>query len=140
MTENETIDTNRQKILNYGGAPPLGADAAMKLLGVTSFLELRQLRWRGKLLGLSVSEWQPSSDEHKILYPRWQFGGDGKLLPALQDVLAWATLGDPWGAADLLTSPQRHLDGRIPIEILKTEPTPDTLQKIINIFRRAYDK
>lgn len=140
MTGNEAIETSRQKILNYGGTPPLDADATIKLLGVTRFLELRELRRRGKLLGLSVGEWQPSCDEHKILYPRWQFGENGKLLPALQDVLERANLGDPWGAADILTSPQRHLDGRIPIEMLKTAPTPDTLQKIINIFRRVYDK
>jgi hypothetical protein len=122
----------RKEILNYGGTPPYEAKKTMELLGVSTRQALGERRRKGQLLGLPVGE-------RRILYPRWQFDANGKLLSGLDEVLASAPRDDPWGVADILTSPQGVFDGRSPIQVLEGGEEPDAVRKTIRIVRRAYD-
>lgn len=76
-------------------------------------------RWRaeGRIFGLPVGA--------RILFPAFQFGPEGRPLPALADVIAETVrrLGmGPWALALWLRGPSSALDGRSPLELLGSEP------------------
>ncbi|MDO8515688.1 MAG: hypothetical protein Q7S28_00360 [bacterium] len=130
----------RRQILNYGGASPYDELRVMKLLRVRSPQELGVLWRQGKLLCLPRDGWGPFNDGSiELLYPRWQFGAKGKLLQGLEEIiLVAALLDDPWGVADILTSPQKIFNGRTPIDMLRDGDTSDVVRKTIKLIRRAY--
>lgn len=129
----DDLVVQRDAILNYGGRPPYEAKRVMKLLGVETRQALFDRRLKGKLLALPMGE-------RKLLYPHWQFAGtNGELVPGLSDVLKKAPRGDPWGVADILTSPQRTLGGETPIAVLAREKEPEAKRKVLSLLRRAYE-
>ncbi len=126
---NELV-AEREAILTFGGEPPLSAQEAMSLLGITTRQGLAKRRRTRSLLGLPLGE-------RRIVYPRWQFTRRGTLIPGLETVLAAAPTDDPWGIADLLTSPQSTLGGREPVTLLR-EKGEAAINDILPIFERTY--
>jgi hypothetical protein len=129
----------RNEILNYGGMPPYDTFEVVAIVGAASPMALHELRIQGKLLGLPIDGLYPQLGAHKIFYPRWQFDADVKLLPGLEEILMAAPQKDPWGVADILTSPQEIFNDRAPIEALKDENVSDTVQKTIALIRCTYE-
>lgn len=81
------------------------------LLGVTTRQAVHDLVQRGRLLGL------PTRDGHTV-YPRFQFGPDGRPYTALSKVITAfrAAEADPWTIASWFTSEQPELDGLTPVD------------------------
>lgn len=129
----DDLVAQRELILNYGGRPPYEARKVMKLLGVETRQALFDRRMKGKLFALPLGE-------RYLLYPHWQFAGaSGELVPGLSDVLEKAPRGDPWGVADILTSPQETLAGETPLAVLARQKEPDAKRKVLALLRRAYE-
>ncbi len=127
----DDLIAQRDATLNYGGKPPYEPRRVMQLLAVTTRQALAERRRKGQLLGLPVGE-------RKILYPQWQFGDHGSLIPGLAEVLAVTPREDPWGVADILTSPQEIFDGQTPIDVLARGSKPQAVKKTVELVRRAY--
>ena len=116
----------KNRILGYGETPPRSADKVIESLKLVE---------RGLLIGL------PSNGFFKTLYPSWQFGSDGQLLPGFTEILGMTPKDDPWGVADILTSPQRVFGGRTPIEMLRDrkEERDSIVRRTIDMIRFTYD-
>lgn len=127
----DELEAQRQAIANWGGESALAPAETMQRLGLTTRQGLSRRRHARQLLGLPLGQ-------RRFLYPRWQFGPDGALLPGLPEVFAFAPSDDPWGVADLLTSPKHTLDDRTPIEALRDDPE-SALAQIRAIFERVYE-
>ena len=91
----------------------LGLKDVQALLGVTTRQAVHDLVQRGRLLGLPTRE-------GRTVYPRFQFGPDGRPHAALGRVTAAfrAVEADPWTIASWFTSAQPELDGLTPAEWL----------------------
>jgi hypothetical protein len=83
------------------------------LLGVSRRQAVHDLVQRGRLLGLPLRE-------GRIVYPRFQFGPNGRPFPALGSVLAAfrAVEANPWTIASWCTTEQPELQGLTPAEWL----------------------
>lgn len=129
----DDLVAQREAILGYGGKGPYDADEVMQLVGVRTRQALAEQRKKGRLFALPIGE-------RKLLYPHWQFAGkNGELVPGLSDVLEKSPRGDPWGVADILTSPQEVFGGETPIEVLAREKEPKAKRKVLALLRRAYE-
>ena len=126
----DDLSRQRDEILGWGGRGALTALQAMHLLGLTTRQGLSRRRHARQLLGLPLGE-------RRFAYPRWQFDGSGSLIPGLKEILASAPSDDPWGLADLLTTPQRSLGGEAPIDALRND-VATALPKILGILERTY--
>lgn len=76
---------------------------------------LRQLREAGRLVGISGGARRPT------LYPYWQFGPDGTMLPGLEEVVR-ASREAGMGPETLhffMTEPNERLSGARPAELLR---------------------
>lgn len=64
------------------------------------------------------------------LYPSFQFGAKGALLPRLTEVLGGLdpALQDPWGDAVWLNAPARELGGLTPAQALRTDRVADAVR------------
>jgi hypothetical protein len=92
------------------------------LLGVTTRQAIHDLVQRGRLLGL------PIRGGRKV-YPRFQFGTDGRPYPGLAPLLAIfrAVEANPWTIASWFTTEQPELDGLTPVEWLAGAHDPERL-------------
>jgi hypothetical protein len=127
----DELAAQRQAIANWGGSAALTPAETMKRLGLGTRQGLSRRRHARQLFGLPLGE-------RRYVYPRWQFGRGGALVPGLAEVLALAPADDPWGVADLLTSRQHTLDDRSPIEALR-EDRASALPQIRAILERVYE-
>ena len=86
-------------------------------LGV-SRQRLHQLVREGRLLAV------PGGPRRALLYPAWQFRGDGQPLPGLERLIAAARAAelDPETLHFLMTEPHDRLGGRSPADLLTEGP------------------
>jgi hypothetical protein len=100
----------------------LGMHDVQALLGVTTRQAVHDLVKRGRLLGLLTRD-------GRTLYPRFQFGADGRPDPALGNLLAvfHAVDVNPWTIASWFATEQSELDGRSPAEWLAAGDDPERL-------------
>jgi hypothetical protein len=119
-------------IMYYGGKPPYSARETQAQLELTR-QGLAQRRKTGKLLGLPIGP-------RRVKYPAWQFDfrRSDNLVAELAKVLGAAPRDDPWGVADILTSPQPSIASRVPIDVLRAgDVSAETLEEIIGLVDDA---
>jgi hypothetical protein len=75
--------------------------------------------------------------ENKALYPRFQFR-DGSPIPAIARVLdLFPDHFTGWDIAFFFTSPNSYLDGKKPVDLLKTDP--ERVVSLVHAFVRPAD-
>ena len=126
----DELSSQKRQITAFGGHDPLSPTETMRLLGLAGPRALAKARQARCVLGL------PTGD--RFVYPAWQFTPAGALLPGLEVLLATPAGADPWGLADLLTSPTAFIGGRAPIDAL-AEGDPAALHETLLILDRVYN-
>lgn len=108
----------RQQILEAeGGTLTVSEVAAM--LGITR-QAVDKRRKAGKLIALSLGQ-------RGYAYPRWQFTGDGHVLPGLEEVLDELDLPDGWGQIGFVLSPNTRLSRKRPLDLLRAGMIDDAI-------------
>jgi hypothetical protein len=88
------------------------ADRVMETLAIDNIDALEDLRSQQEIIGLW---WQ-----NRYLYPAWQFGADGEVLPGLVTVLTALSEYSDWQKLQFLLSPNSRLDDeKMPLDELK---------------------
>lgn len=107
---------------------PTAADVSRQLGSTAGNASHRanQLRRDGQLLGV----WLPSEQAYR--FPAWQFGGDGRAVPQLAELLSLLRgaggmdtddrLTSGWGEVEWFLTPHALLDGASPAEVLPHDP------------------
>jgi hypothetical protein len=107
----------------------LGLAEVKALLGVTSRQAVHDLVRRGRLLGLPLRN-------GRVVYPRFQFGPDGRPHPTLAAVLAALRDGtaNPWTMASWFTTEHLELEGMTPAAWLQEGMDPE---RLVIVARRS---
>lgn len=89
--------------------------------------ELQTSRHFGDILALEV-------DDHDFLYPTFQFGDRGELLPRLRDVVQVLrpSMSDEWDIALWLRTASNRLDGRSPARLLQLGQAPIAISAAVS--------
>jgi hypothetical protein len=103
------VEQQRTLLEQSGGV--LGVDKVADLLGL-SRQAVDKRRRRGQLLGLTRGK-------RGYVYPAWQFEG-GKTLPNLEQILDALRDHDPWMQLTFFVNENDRLEGRTPIEELRS--------------------
>ncbi len=88
------------------------AERVMQTLAVANLTSVDELRSQQEIIGLW---WQD-----RYLYPAWQFGAGGQILPGLATVLKTLTAYSDWQKLQFLLSPNSRLDReKMPLDELR---------------------
>ncbi len=110
----------------------LRSGAVEKALGVGRE-RLRQMRERGRLVGIVQGERRPT------LYPYWQFTSEGNLLEGLEEIVS-ASREAGMGAERLhffMTGSNGRLGGERPVDLLKNSEADGGTERVAHVLRSS---